>query len=171
MTEKPDRQVTLVIPVSRDLLERVPLDQRDFRVDPQVLQDQQDPLGIGEPLATRVRQAVRAIQGQPGMQVTQVVLAPPGVSALLEPPAKPDLPETLVPLVEQVKLVRPETQGLQEFKDPPVSRAIKELRERLDRQVYRDPPGTPAPPGIRDRRDRQAQRGPRVIRDRRGRKG
>ena len=149
MTEKQARAATLVIPVSQDLLERVPPDQRVFRVDKPDLLDRLVQQGLPESLVSRVRQALQAIKESPDLQVTQVVLAPPVVSERL---VKLDLPE------------------ITEFRDPPVPQVIRELREQLEQRVYRDPPDSPAPPGCRDRRDRQARRGPKEIRVRRGRK-
>ena len=167
MTEKQARAATLVIPVSQDLLERVPPDQRDYRVDKPDLLDRLVQQGLPESLVSRVRQALQAIKESPDLQVTQVVLAPPVVSerlVKLEPLARRGMPGTLASLVEQVL---PE---IKEFRDPPVPQVIRELRDQLEQRVYRDPPDSPAPPGCRDRRGRQARRGPKEIRVRRGRK-
>lgn len=165
------RPVTLVIPVSRDLLERVPPDQRDFRVDQPDLLDRLAQQGLTASLVSRVRRVIEAIQDRPDARVVQVVLAPPEVMEALETRDPPVSMATRVPRVTLEQLVAPALQEIKEYRDPPVPQVLRELREKLDRQVYRDPPGSPAPPGIRDRVDRQARRGIRGSQVPRGRKG
>ena len=109
MTEKQARAATLVIPVSQDLLERVPPDQRDFRVDKPDLLDRLVQQGLPESLVSLVEQVL------------------PEIKEFRDPP----VPQVIRELREQLEQ--------RVYRDPPDSPAPPGCRDRRGRQARRGP--------------------------------